>query len=370
MKYLKKNKPNINLAILAIGLSIFGVIMITSASAVVAYEKYGESGDYYFVYHQLIALVIGIVLMAVFSNIEYYNLKKKAFTLLLITLGLILLVFLPGIGMEVNGARRWINLGITSFQPTELLKITFAIYLSAWLDNRQSNLDNARNTIVPFVAMIALLAGLIMLQPDLGTLTIIVLTAIIILYSSGTSTWQLGSLALFFMAIFFIFVRSAEYRWRRLMTFINPSAQTLDQGYHINQAFIAVSQGGLLGKGFGGSLQKLRYLPEPHTDSIFAIIAEELGFLRSSIVVIAYTYLAMIGLRISKEAPDLFGKLLALGLTSSIVIQAFVNIAAMLGLVPLTGATLPFISFGGTSLIITFIQIGILLNISKHAIKA
>lgn len=369
MKYLKKNKPNFNLAILAVGLSIFGVIMITSASAVVAYEKYGGNSDYYFVYHQLIALVFGIILMAVFSNIEYYNLKNKAFTFLLINLGLILLVFLPGIGLEVKGARRWIDLGITTFQPTELLKISFVIYLSAWLDRRQQNLDDAKNTLIPFVAMIAVLAGIIMLQPDLGTLTIIVFTAIIILYSSGTSLWQLGSLGIFFLTVFFIFVRSAEYRWRRFMTFINPSSQTLDQGYHINQAFIAISQGGLLGRGFGGSLQKMRYLPEPHTDSIFAIIAEELGFIRSSIVIIAYIYLAMIGIKISKEAPDLFGKLLALGLISSIIVQAFVNIAAMLGLVPLTGVTLPFISFGGTSLIITFMQIGILLNISKHAVK-
>lgn len=153
------------------------------------------------------------------------------------------------------------------------------------------------------------------------------------------------------------------------MTFLNPSSQTLDQGYHVNQVFIAVGQGGFWGKGFGQSLQKMRYLPETHTDSIFAIIAEELGFLRSSLVIVAFIYFFILGFNISKKAPDLFGRLLALGLTVSIIIQAFVNIAAMLGVVPLTGVTLPFISFGGTSLVITFIQVGILLNISKNATK-
>jgi cell division protein FtsW len=188
-------------------------------------------------------------------------------------------------------------------------------------------------------------------------------------YASGAPKWQIGSLALFLFTVFLIFVRSAQYRWERLMTFLNPSSQTLDQGYHINQAFIAVGQGGFWGRGFAQSFQKMRYLPETHTDSIFAIIAEELGFFRSSLVILGFVYLFVLGLRISQKAPDAFGRLLALGLTISIVIQAFVNIAAMLGVVPLTGVTLPFISFGGTSLVITFIQIGILLNISKNEVK-
>lgn len=187
-------------------------------------------------------------------------------------------------------------------------------------------------------------------------------------FAAGAPIWHLGTLGLFLMGTFFAFIKSASYRWDRFMTFLNPTVEKLGQSYHINQAFIAVSQGGLWGKGYGQSLQKLRYLPEPHTDSIFAIISEELGFFRAGLVIAAFFYLFYLGLSIAKKAQDDFGKLLAIGIVSSLLLQAFINISAMLGLIPLTGVTLPFISYGGNSLIISFIQIGILLNISKYAI--
>lgn len=369
MKYIKKNKPDYKLALLSIALSVFGLIMIASASAVVAYEKFEGANDYYYIYHQAMALAIGFILMSIFSNIDYIKLKNNSLVLIIISIILLLLVYIPGIGFEAKGAQRWINLGFTTLQPSELLKITFIIYLSAWLESRRDQLSSIRGALLPFVSMLAIVAFLIIKQPDLGTLTIIIVTSSFLFYAAGAPKWQIASLGIFLVTTFFIFVRSAQYRWERFITFINPSSQTLDQGYHVNQAFIAVGQGGFWGKGFGQSLQKMRYLPETHTDSIFAIIAEELGFLRSSLIVIAFVYLFVLGLNISRKAPDLFGRLLALGLSTSIIVQAFVNIAAMLGLVPLTGVTLPFISFGGTSLVITFIQIGILLNISKNATK-
>jgi len=370
MNYIRKQKPDFRLVLLAIGLSIFGLIMIASASAVVAYEKFGGARDYYYVYHQAIALVIGLVLMSLFSNIDYLKLKKLSFFMMVGSILLLVLVFLPGIGLEAKGAQRWINLGFTTLQPSELVKITFIIYLSAWLESRQNRLGSITRAFMPFVAMLGIIALLIILQPDLGTLTIIILTSSILFYAAGAPKWQIGSLGLFLLMIFIVFIRSAQYRWERFVTFLNPSSQTLDRGYHVNQALIAVGQDGFWGRGFGQSLQKMRYLPETHTDSIFAIIAEELGFLRSSLVIIAFVYLFILGTNIAKGAPDKFGRLLALGLSASIAIQAFVNIAAMLGLIPLTGVTLPFISFGGTSLAITFIQIGILLNISKNGIKS
>lgn len=369
-KYItEKQKPDYKVALLTAAMVAFGVIMIASSSTVVAYEKFHEQNNYYFVWHQLISIVIGFIAMSFFANFDYRKLKKISLPLIVITLLLLVAVFLPVIGNSAKGASRWINLGFTTFQPSELAKISFMIYLATWLESKKSELTHLSKALLPFTFMIAIISLLIILEPDLGTLTIIILTSIIMFFAAGAPVWHLGSLMLFLGGTFVIFVRSATYRWERFMTFLNPSAEKLDQSYHINQAFIAVSQGGLWGRGYGQSLQKMRYLPEPHTDSIFAIIVEELGFLRSVLVVLAFLYLFYLGISIARKVQDDFGKLLAIGIVSSLLIQAFINISAMLGLVPLTGVTLPFISYGGNSLIISMIQIGILLNISKYALK-
>lgn len=367
MKYLtKRSRPDYKIALTAIGLSLFGLVMIASSSVVVAYEKYNGANDYYFVYHQAVALIIGIAVMLFFSNVDYHKYKKMSLGLIITTIILLLVVFLPGIGTEAKGAHRWINLGIAPFQPSEFAKIAFIIYLSAWLESRRSALGTLKSSFLPFLTMLLVISGLIIMEPDLGTLSIIILTSMVIFFGAGAPLWNFASLGGFLLAVFAVFVRLEPYRWSRFLTFLNPSSETLGRGYHINQAFIAVSQGGLWGLGFGNSIQKMRYLPEPHTDSIFAITAEELGFFRSALVIAAYIYLFALGMKISKRAPDMFGQLLALGLTASLLIQALINLAAMLGLLPLTGVTLPFISYGGSSLVISFIQIGILLNISRQ----
>lgn len=366
-KYLKQRvKPDYKIAFLAIALAIFGLVAIASASVVVAYDKFGGANDYYFVWHQAIALVIGLIGMSIFSNFDYRNLKKIAVPFLIIVLVLLVAVFLPKIGSTAKGAHRWIDLGF-SFQPSELAKISFIIYLSAWLESKKDELSKVSRALLPFAVMLLVVSALIILEPDLGTLTIIILTSTILFFAAGAPVWHIGSLGLFLAGIFVVFVRSATYRWNRFLTYLNPGAETLGKGYHVSQAFIAVSQGGFWGRGFGQSLQKMKYLPEPHTDSIFAVICEELGFLRASLIILAFAYLFWLGVKVARRAPDDFGRLLALGLTASLVIQAFVNIAALLGLIPLTGVTLPFISYGGTSLVISFVQIGILLNISKQA---
>lgn len=366
-KYIKeKRKPDYKVAILTFAMAAFGIIMIASSSTVVAFEKFHDTNNYYFVWHQLISLVIAFVAMSFFSNLDYRNLKKISLPLIVITLFMLVAVFFPVIGSSAKGASRWINLGFTTFQPSELAKVSFIIYLAAWLESRKNDLNKLSRALIPFTVMIGIISLLIILEPDLGTLTIIIITSTIMFFAAGAPIWHLGSLGLFLIVTFIAFVRSAAYRWERFITFLNPAAQKLDQGYHINQAFIAVSQGGLWGKGYGQSLQKMRYLPEPHTDSIFAIITEELGFLRATLVIMAFLYLFYLGLSIAKKAGDNFGKYLAIGIVSSLLIQAFINISAMLGLIPLTGVTLPFISYGGNSLIISFIQIGILLNISKY----
>jgi len=366
-KYLtSKTRPDYKIALLTIGMSLFGLVMIASSSVVVAYEKFGGKNDYHYVSRQAIYLLIGVVLMLILSAIDYHKYKKISLFLLLATLVLLVAVFLPVIGSPAKGAHRWLNLGF-SLQPSEIAKVTFLIYLCSWLDNRSDHLNRIEKSLIPFVILLGVISFLIIFEPDLGTLTIIIATSFVVFFTAGAPIWHMASLAGFLLAVFAVFIRSKSYRWERFITFLNPGAETLDRSYHINQAYIAVSQGGFWGLGFGKSIQKMRYLPEPHTDSIFAIICEELGFFRSIFVILAYVYLFVLGIAVAKKAPDNFGRILAVGITTSIVVQAFINIAAMLGLIPLTGVTLPFISYGGSSLIISFILIGILLNISRQA---
>lgn len=364
-KYVRERvKPDYKIAILTVALACFGLVMIASSSVVVAYEKFSGANDYYYLWHQAIAFLIGVLAMGFFSNFDYRNFKKIALPFMVIVLVMLVAVFIPGIGDSAKGAHRWLDLGLR-FQPSEIAKVAFMIYLATWLESRKQDLSKFSKALIPFTIMLGVISLLIILEPDLGTLTIIILTSMIMFFSAGAPSWHILSLAGFLGLMFIAFIRSAEYRWQRFTTFLNPSAETLDKSYHVNQAFIAVSQGGFWGRGFGQSLQKMRYLPEPHTDSIFAIICEELGFIRSSLVVIAFVYLFYLGINAAKNATDDFGKILAIGIVTSLSVQAFINIAAMLGIVPLTGVTLPFISYGGTSLVISFIQIGILLSISK-----
>jgi len=360
-------KPDYKISLLTIGLSLFGLIMIASASVVVAYDNFKGANDYYYVWHQAIALLIGVVAMIFFSNIDYKGYKKIALWIIAVAVLFLIIVFIPQIGVESKGAHRWINLGIVPFQPSEFAKVAFLIYLCTWLEARKEDLRRVEKSFLPLLLMLGAISALIILEPDLGSLTVLILSSMVVFFAAGAPLWNFYSLGIFLAAVFAIFIRTSPYRWSRFLTFLNPAAESLGRSYHINQAFIAVGTGGLWGLGFGNSLQKLKYLPEPHTDSIFAIIAEELGFLRATLVIVAFVYLFFLGLRVAKKAPDTFGRLLAIGIVSSLVIQAFVNIAAMLGLVPLTGVTLPFISYGGSSLVISFIQIGILLNISRHA---
>lgn len=366
MKYISsRQKPDFKIALLAMALALFGIVMLTTASSVIAYDNFQGKNNYYYVIKQSVSFLIGFVAMAFFASFDYRKLKKLSVPAMVITLLLLIAVFLPIVGIESKGAHRWVNLGFR-FQPSELAKITFLVYLCTWFDSRVKNITSIKESFFPFLIMLGLISSLIILQPDLGTLTVIILTSMVVFFASGAPIWNFISLGGFLVLVFVAFIRSSAYRWKRFLTFMNPSAESLGRSYHVNQAFIAVSQGGFWGLGFGNSIQKLKYLPEPHTDSIFAIICEELGFLRSSVVVLAFFYLFYLGLNVSKNAPDTFGRLLAIGITSSLTLQALINIAAMLGLVPLTGVTLPFISFGGTSLVISFIQIGILLNISKQ----
>jgi len=354
-------KPDYFLVLLCIGLALFGLVMIGSASSLIAFERFDGHNNYYFVGKQAVSLVIGLVLMFFAQGIDYRSYKKYAFVLLIITIFLLILSLLPGIGKETKGAHRWIELGFLNFQPSEIAKLTFIVYLSSWFSSR------VKINILPLLLIVGVMSVLIISQPDLGTLTIIVGIAITLFFTAGGSYMQLFAGLGILSVLFGVFIRSSAYRWQRFLTFMNPSTESQGAGYHINQAIIAVGSGGIMGLGFGKSIQKYLYLPEPYSDSIFAIIAEELGLFRTSIIIFAFALVAWRGFRVAQNAPDKFGKLLATGITVWIVLQAFINIGAITGVLPLTGVPLPFISYGGSSLIATLVAVGILINISKQA---
>jgi cell division protein FtsW len=282
---------------------------------------------------------------------------------------MLIAVFLPGIGRSMGGASRWIEIGSMSFQPSEIAKLTFTIYLAAWLTKKGEGIKDFQTGFIPFVLILGIIGFLIIKEPDMGTMSIITAIAAVMFFVAGAS-WQhivLGATSI--IAFLIVLIKAAPYRMQRLMVFLNPSQGNLDVAYHINQAILAIGTGGLWGLGFGKSMQKYFYLPEAHTDSIFAIITEELGFIRALLVIIVFMLIAWRGYRIAKEAPDSFSRLLATGITTWIIFQAIANLAAITGAMPLTGVPLPFVSYGGTSLIILLASVGILLNISKQTGK-
>ena len=362
---MSKSRPDILLAIVIFLMSLFGIVMISSSSIVVAQEQHGS--NYYYVGHQLISLVIGLILMIVTYFIDYRYWKKISLTLFLLTLVLLIGVFIPGIGREYGGAHRWIGLGNNVFQPSELVKVTFIIYLASWLERKGKDVSHLVFGFIPFAILMIILGFLIMSEPDLGTLSVIIITAVVTFYVAGARYTHLAIGGVSLLVLLGILIKIAPYRMQRFLVFLNPTEQTTGAAYHINQALIAIGSGGWWGLGFGNSKQKQLYLPQASSDSIFAIIAEELGYLRSTLILGVYVFIAYRGYKIVRFAPDNFSKYLATGITTWIVAQAFINIAAMLGVIPLTGVPLPFISYGGSSIIVTLMAVGILLNISKYS---
>lgn len=362
-----KSKPDLVFAMIVFLLCLFGVVMISSASVVTSQERFGT--NYYYATHQLVSLVVGLVMMVGAYFIDYRFWKKISLTMFLATLVLLIAVFLPGIGKEFGGAHRWIGIGSSVFQPSEIVKLTFIIYLASWLEKKGDQVSHFSAGFIPFAFLMLILGFLIMSQPDLGTLSVILGTAVAVFFVAGAHWRHLTIGGVSLLVLIAILIKIEPYRLQRFLVFLNPSNQSLGAAYHINQALIAVGSGGLWGLGFGQSKQKYLYLPQAYSDSIFAIIAEELGFIRVSLIIAVFVFLGLRGRRIIQNAPDTFSRLLATGIITWIILQAFINIAAMLSLIPLTGVPLPFISYGGSSLIVTLIAVGILLNISKYSNK-
>lgn len=362
----QKNSDKILLTIVLILLA-FGLIMISSAGVIYSETRFED--PYYFFKHQLIYGVIpGFLALYAFSKIDYRFWKKIAVPFFFISVIMLLLVFVPGVGSKIYGASRWIQLGPFSFQPSEMAKLSIIIYLAAWLESRGARrIKDVFEGLLPFLGIMGLIGFLIIKQPDTGTLGVIIISSFVIFFISGAKIRHLFSIALVGISILGMLIAVEPYRLNRITAFLDPNTDPQGIGYQINQALLAVGSGGTFGVGLGHSRQKFNYLPEPVGDSIFAIIGEELGLVGSSLLVFLFVTLALRGIKIAKNSPDVFGKLLASGITVWIVSQAFINISANIALIPLTGIPLPFISYGGTSLVFLMSAVGILLNISKHA---
>lgn len=351
-------KPDWFLIALVLGLTVFGVVMVGNASVVEAYRDFGDK--FYYFRLQVYWAIFGLGAFLLTSFFDYKRLRKLAIPLMTFSLISLILVLIPGIGAKTLGARRWLGFGIFRFQPSELVKLSFVLYLASFFSNKRK--------LLPFLIILAVLVGLIMLEPDLGTAVVLATTGLIVYFVSGAPIWQIGLIGLIGLISGVGLVFFSPYRRERLLTFLNPARDPLGASYHIRQVLIAIGSGGLFGLGLGQSRQKYEYLPEVTTDSIFAVIAEELGFIGAVAVLLVFLILIWKGMRIAKEAPDEFGQLLAVGITAWIGFQALVNLGAMVALIPLTGVPLPFISYGGSSLILSLVGMGILTNISKQRV--
>ncbi len=358
--------PDLTLLILLGVIVVFGLVMLTSASSVLGEKNFNDS--YYYLKHQLLyGVFLGLIAFYVMGKIDYHYWRRYAFPILVATIVLLFAVFLPAVGTELLGAKRWISIGGFFFQPSEVVKLTFLIYLAAWLEKRGKQVEDVSYGLMSFLVMLGALVLLIAVaQKDLGTTIVIGVIAVVVYFIAGAPWKHLLFIGVGGLIAFFALIKIAPYRAARLTVFLNPETDPQGIGYHVNQALLAIGSGGFFGVGLGHSRQKFGYLPEVATDSIFSIVAEELGFVFALGLIVLFFAFTMQAFRVAKRAPDQFGRLLAVGIATWVGFQAFVNIGAMLSLLPLTGIPLPFVSYGSSSLIMLFAATGMLANISRR----
>ncbi len=365
---MKKIKVDIPFLISIIILVISGYLIFTSASfgllskQPVKYANVAFNQTFY-------GLFLGIITCIVASKINYKIYRKYSIYIFFISIVLTLLVFVPGIGLNHGGAKRWIDLGFLSFQPSEFLKIGFVIFLSAWMARMKEKTDTFKYGFLPFSILLAITGLILLNQPDTDTFFIISLAGFAVFLTAGGRWRYVFISAIIGIVVLAAIAYSRPYVMSRINTFINPSSNALGSGYQIQQSLIAIGSGGVFGRGFGQSIQKFNVLPEPIGDSIFAVACEEFGFVGGVSIILFYIFFAFRGLKIAVRTNDIFGRLVVVGIVIMIVSQAFVNIGAMAGILPLSGITLPFISHGGTALFMTLLEVGIILNISKSQKK-
>jgi cell division protein FtsW len=363
-----------SLFVLTLVLSIIGLIMISSSSISVG-EKYFND-PYWFIRRQIIWWAISFIFFIITSRINYHYYQKFSIYIMIISVGLLAMVLIPGMGIEIGGFRRALNLGFFSIQPSEFVKIALAIFFCDNLDKRYKDDKRIRNVIFPSFLVLCLVTILVFLEPDMSAMIVIGLVAFIVLFAGGVRFKHLLGLGFIGALVTFSYMFLEDYRRERIFEFIerivalvNGNEGIREASFQVSQSLIALGSGNIVGLGLGNSVQKYYYLPEAHTDFIFAIIGEELGLLGTILVVILFILFMFFGIRVCFKTKDYFGKVMAVGLTSIIVIPAIINIFVVVGLAPVTGLTLPFISYGGSSLLVSMISVGILLNISRHGTK-
>lgn len=358
---LKSDKLLFLATLLLVGASI---VMVYSASAVLAMDRYQQ--PYLFLFKQIAWVLLGIFLLNLMMRIDYRNYRQPVViwtALAVVTLALVAVLF----ASPVNGTRRWFHVAGIGVQPSELAKLALILFAAAILERRMERIDEVSYAVAPIALVSGVLVGLILLEPDFGTALALLAIAGVMVFAAGLSYGYVVAVGLAAVPALYLVLMSADYRRRRLLAFWNPWSDPLGDGFQIIQSLIAVGTGGLMGRGLMAGVQKLFYLPEPHTDFIYAVIAEELGLLGATAIVLCFVLITWRGLRAAVLAPDRFGAFLALGLTTMIAVQAFVNISVVLGLMPTKGLPLPFVSAGGSSLLVNLVGMGILLNVSQHA---
>lgn len=358
----KGGKPDLILFVAVIVLVGLGLIMVFSASSVMGLTDAGN--PYYYVQRQTILAVVGLIVLFVLMKVDYHVFKVLALPGLVVSLALLVLVLFIGTGS--GNVHRWIRIAGFNLQPSELAKLVMVNYVAVYLANKRERARKFFSGLLPILAITAIQFVLITLEPDFGTAVALAFSVLVVLFAGGVHLGQLVFVGALAAPVLFYVLTLKEYRVKRLFAFVNPWADPTDTGWNVIQSLLAIGSGGLFGLGLGKSRQKFSYLPEHHTDFIFAILCEELGFLGGAAVIILFFVLAWRGLRIAMRAPDLYGTLLAIGITSMIAFQALLNIGVVTGSLPVTGIPLPFISHGGSSLLVSLTGIGILLNISRQ----
>lgn len=360
-----RSVPDVWMIIATLGILAIGVVMVYSASAVAAFHDYGDA--YYYVKRQLIFAVLGIASMLVMMNVEYTFWRKWAVPLLLICFGMLLIVLVPGIGVVRGGARSWLGIGSFGIQPSEFTKLAMILFLAKLLAERQNQITQFTKGLLPPLGIMGLAFALIMLQPDLGTGAVMIGASLLVIYVAGARLTHLGGLALVGLIGFVGLIVAAPYRLQRITAFLDPWQDPLGAGYQSIQSLYAIGPGGLVGLGLGMSRQKYNYLPEPQTDFIFSILAEELGFIGGSLLIMLFLLLIWRGMRTAITLSDPFGSFLATGIVGIIAVQVLINIGVVIGLLPVTGVTLPLVSYGGSSLTLLLTALGLLLNLSRYS---
>ena len=345
-------------------LLVIGLVMVLSASSVQSLAEYGSTWVYFV--RQVMWVLFGVIALVVASRVDYRFLRRLSVPLLVVSLALLVVVLVPGVGISVNGARSWLGAGFLRMQPSELVKLALLLFSCDLLARRHDRMHDARLTLVPILVVMGVTAFLMMLQPDLGSTMVMGAIVFAVLFVAGVPLLRLTGVFTGGSALALGLAMAAPYRRNRLLAFLDPSRDPMNTGYQINQSLVGLASGGLFGVGLGESRSKYGFLPNAHTDFIFAIISEELGLVGALIVVVLFLALATLGVKAALRAPDRFGMLLAAGITAWILAQALVNIGGVIGLMPITGLTLPFISSGGSSLVVTLASTGILLNVAAQ----